>query len=197
MIDRFTNQAVVIQAPSKVKGGAELQLPSMNALTNKTSSQAFFLRVLKVIIQLRDAALQSMKKSKLAANKSMPTVQEVSEPEKKESSSTSEAAEAATAGSEAMDVETESSECTTDTNAGTSTAPPTTATTPAASTSAAATATKEPSLSSLSEQLLLGPLWDALSFCLKDLADTPDHHAVLVLQVRIVMRFLHQIFSLP
>ena len=65
MIDRFTNQAVVIQAPSKVKGGAELQLPSMNALTNKTSSQAFFLRVLKVIIQLRDAALQSMKKSKL------------------------------------------------------------------------------------------------------------------------------------
>ena len=183
MIDRFTNQAVVIQAPSKVKGGAELQLPSMNALTNKTSSQAFFLRVLKVIIQLRDAALQSMKKSKLAANKSMPTVQEVSEPEKKESSSTSEAAEAATAGSEAMEVETENSESTTDTTAGTSTAPPTTATTPAASTSAAATATKEPSLSSLSEQLLLGPLWDALSFCLKDLADTPDHHAVLVLQV--------------
>ena len=183
MIDRFTNQAVVIQAPSKVKGGAELQLPSMNALTNKTSSQAFFLRVLKVIIQLRDAALQSMKKSKLAANKSMPTVQEVSEPEKKESSSTSEAAEAATAGSEAMEVETEGSESTTDTTAGTSTAPPTTATTPAASTSAAATATKEPSLSSLSEQLLLGPLWDALSFCLKDLADTPDHHAVLVLQV--------------
>ena len=184
MIDRFTNQAVVIQAPSKVKGGAELQLPSMNALTNKTSSQAFFLRVLKVIIQLRDAALQSMKKSKLAANKSMPTVQEVSEPEKKEdSSSTAAAATEAAAGSEAMEVETESSESTTDTNAGTSTAPPTTATTPAASTSAAATATKEPSLSSLSEQLLLGPLWDALSFCLKDLADTPDHHAVLVLQV--------------
>ena len=39
----------------------------MNALTNKTSSQAFFLRVLKVIIQLRDAALHAMKKSKLAS----------------------------------------------------------------------------------------------------------------------------------
>ena len=51
----------------KVKGGPELQLPSMNALTNKTSSQAFFLRVLKVIIQLRDAALHAMKKSKLAS----------------------------------------------------------------------------------------------------------------------------------
>lgn len=49
VIDRFTNEAVVISAPSKVKGGPELQLPSMNALTNKTSSQAFFLRVLKVI----------------------------------------------------------------------------------------------------------------------------------------------------
>ena len=191
MIDRFTNQAVVIQAPSKVKGGAELQLPSMNALTNKTSSQAFFLRVLKVIIQLRDAALQSMKKSKLAANKSMPTVQEVSEPEKKEdTSSTATAATEAAAGSEAMEVETESLETSATASAGTSTAPPAT---PASATAAAAT--KEPSLSSLSEQLLLGPLWDALSFCLKDLADTPDHHAVLVLQVRIVMHFLqHQIF---
>ena len=67
MIDRFTREAVVISAPSKVKGGPELQLPSMNALTNKTSSQAFFLRVLKVIIQLRDAALHAMKKSKLTS----------------------------------------------------------------------------------------------------------------------------------
>ena len=39
----------------------------MNALANKTSSQAFFLRVLKVIIQLRDAALHAMKKSKFAS----------------------------------------------------------------------------------------------------------------------------------
>ena len=201
MIDRFTNQAVVIQAPSKVKGGAELQLPSMNALTNKTSSQAFFLRVLKVIIQLRDAALQSMKKSKLAANKSMPTVQEVSEPEKKEdSSSTATAATEAAAGSEAMEVETESSETSSATaaaSAGTSTATPTTATPSASVTAAAAAlaaATKEPSLSSLSEQLLLGPLWDALSFCLKDLADTPDHHAVLVLQV-CFMNFLQPQFK--
>ena len=67
VIDRFTREAVVISAPSKVKGGPELQLPSMNALTNKTSSQAFFLRVLKVIIQLRDAALHAMKKSKLTS----------------------------------------------------------------------------------------------------------------------------------
>ncbi len=76
VIDRFTKEAVMV-APTKVKSGAELQLAAMNALTNKTSSQAFFLRVLKVIIQLRDAALQSMKKSKMTAK--MPPVSEASE----------------------------------------------------------------------------------------------------------------------
>ena len=38
-------------------------------------------------------------------------------------------------------------------------------------------------LESLSEQLDLSHLWEALSSCLRDLAHTPDHHAVLVLQV--------------
>ena len=66
LTDRFTNDSVVLTAPVKVKGGSELQLPSMNVLTNKTSSQAFFLRVLKVIIQLRDAALLAIKKAKMA-----------------------------------------------------------------------------------------------------------------------------------
>lgn len=74
--DRFTHSTVVITAPGGSgvggplgvgggggaggrlpKGGRELQLPSMGALTSKMSSQAFFLRVLKVVIQLREAAL--------------------------------------------------------------------------------------------------------------------------------------------
>ena len=38
-------------------------------------------------------------------------------------------------------------------------------------------------LESLSDQLTLKSLWDTLSNCLKELAETPDHHAVLVLQV--------------
>jgi E3 ubiquitin-protein ligase HUWE1 len=38
----------------------------MTALTNKTSSQSFFLRVLKVIIQLREAALLAIKKEQKA-----------------------------------------------------------------------------------------------------------------------------------
>ena len=104
----------------------------------------------------------------------MPTVQEVNEAEaSKKESSTEGSGE-----SEAMEVETEASE-----------KPPaaTTEATKAATTPAAA---KEPSLSSLSDQLTLGALWDALSFCLKDLADTPDHHAVLVLQATVEAFFL-------
>lgn len=52
---RFTNESVVVTAPSKVKAGSDLQLPSMAALVSKTSSQAFFLRILKVIVQIREA----------------------------------------------------------------------------------------------------------------------------------------------
>lgn len=51
---RFTKKSVVITAPSKVKGGFDIQLPAMQPLISKTSSQYFFLRILKVIIQLRE-----------------------------------------------------------------------------------------------------------------------------------------------
>lgn len=56
---------VVVAAQTKPKtGGYELQLPSMGSLTSKTSSQAFFLRILKVILQLRDAARLAAVKAK-------------------------------------------------------------------------------------------------------------------------------------
>merc|ERR1719283_719092 len=66
LADRFTKESVVLVAPAKPKGGGELQLNSMTALTSKTSSQSFFLRVLKVIIQLREAALLAIKKAQKA-----------------------------------------------------------------------------------------------------------------------------------
>jgi E3 ubiquitin-protein ligase HUWE1 len=56
-------QNLVVSASKKVKVGRELQLPSMTALTSKTSSQQFFLRILKVIIQLREAARSVGKKT--------------------------------------------------------------------------------------------------------------------------------------
>jgi hypothetical protein len=52
---RFTKDSVIVTAPSKVKSGCDLQLPSMATLTSKTSSQAFFLRILKVIVQIRES----------------------------------------------------------------------------------------------------------------------------------------------
>ena len=60
-ISRFSGANVVVTAPKKTKGGRELQLASMSALTSKASSQHFFLRILKVIIQLREAARSANK----------------------------------------------------------------------------------------------------------------------------------------
>ena len=42
----------------------------------------------------------------------------------------------------------------------------------------------------LSEQLLLEELWEMLGECLSELAKTPDHHAVLVLQPAVEAFFL-------
>ena len=65
---RYTGQAVVVTAPKKLKTGRELQLASMSMLTSKTSSQHFFLRIIKVIIQLREAARFANKGRKQAAS---------------------------------------------------------------------------------------------------------------------------------
>lgn len=54
----------MIQSASKTKPSYELQLPSMTALTSKTSSQSFFLRLLKVIINLRESIETAIKKIK-------------------------------------------------------------------------------------------------------------------------------------
>jgi hypothetical protein len=59
---RFGGGVVVVHAPSKGRG-RELQLPSIQQLTSKSSSQHFLLRILKVIIQLRQATKTAVKKS--------------------------------------------------------------------------------------------------------------------------------------
>ncbi|KAK7044038.1 E3 ubiquitin-protein ligase huwe1, partial [Halocaridina rubra] len=68
--DRFTNECVIISGATKVKPPCELQLASMSSLTSKTSSQAFFLRTLKVIIQLRDAIRLSRTRKNVAQTSS-------------------------------------------------------------------------------------------------------------------------------
>lgn len=49
---------------------------------------------------------------------------------------------------------------------------------------------EDPGSLHLSKELKLEKLWDALSDCLSELADTSDHHAVLVLQPAVEAFFL-------
>lgn len=61
--NRFTKEDVIIMAPTNIKTtSCDLQLPGMAPLVTKTSSQSFFLRILKVIIQIREAVIESVKK---------------------------------------------------------------------------------------------------------------------------------------
>lgn len=61
MTNRFTKETVVITASPRVKVSYELQLPSMVPLTSKNSSQLFFLRVLRVIVNIRTSIKESLK----------------------------------------------------------------------------------------------------------------------------------------
>lgn len=64
--NRFTKESVVITASTKVKTACDLQLPSMAPLTSKTSSQVFFLRVLRVIVQIREAIKKALRKGNVS-----------------------------------------------------------------------------------------------------------------------------------
>ena len=64
--DRFNQGAsIVITGNSKGSGrsGFELRLPSMSLFTSKMSNQNLFLRMLKVVIQLREAARKAAKRA--------------------------------------------------------------------------------------------------------------------------------------
>lgn len=136
--DRFTQQTVVITAPSTVKTSVskEVQLPSMATLTSKTSSQSFFLRILKVIIQLKECTKQH--KLKKRATPQIVLLNDAGEPQ-------------------SMEVDEKPAEDVQET---------------------------------LSAELSLDHLWNTLSECLLELADAPDHHAVLVLQPAVEAFFL-------
>merc|ERR1719336_387743 len=182
LVDKFTREAVVLTAPTKPKGGGELQLGSMVALTNKTSSQSFFLRVLKVIIQLREAALLAIKKAQKArrdAEAKKKTEAEVAAAKLALESSKEASAGAAAEERSSPDMEV-SANMTTQAPTSSSTSPM----------EVESPLSLPDSLESLSEQLCLSELWSTLTNCLKELADTPDHHAVLVLQPTVEAFFL-------
>lgn len=227
VVDRFTNQSVVITAPIHVKhtlSSKEVQLPSMAALTSKTSSQNFFLRILKVIIQLRDSI--RVQKRKAASIRTFAELQQEITTLADSLSEVADAVESAQATSSGT------SSRTTGSSEGTSSGivpsdanvSRTVGSSGASSFGVGSNVSRSSELTNsdtsgqsqsmeidpqpvkldpkldpkasgekedmLSTELSLDELWDTLSECLLELADAPDHHAVLVLQPAVEAFFL-------
>ncbi|XP_066528621.1 E3 ubiquitin-protein ligase HUWE1 isoform X5 [Hoplias malabaricus] len=254
MTSRFdgSESVVIVAAQKRTLGGRELQLPCMSSLTSKTSTQKFFLRVLQVIIQLREDTRRANKKAKQTGRLSSTSlgsassiqaavrqleaeadaiIQMVREgqrarrlqqapPPSSSSSSAAAVAAAAAAGSSAAAIHAPSTVAATNNPsagpASSATSEGHSATEPPAaqrddspmdidqpspleqdqapigedSSSQQEQEERLPELPLLSEQLLLDELWDMLGECLKELEESHDQHAVLVLQPAVEAFFL-------
>ncbi|XP_045327993.1 E3 ubiquitin-protein ligase HUWE1 isoform X11 [Leopardus geoffroyi] len=209
MQSRFdmAENVVIVASQKRPLGGRELQLPSMSMLTSKTSTQKFFLRVLQVIIQLRDDTRRANKKAKQTgrlgssglgsassiqaavrqleaeADAIIQMVREGQRARRQQQAATSESSqsEASVRREESpMDVDQPS---------------PGAQDTPSIGSDGTSQGEKEkeerpPELPLLSEQLSLDELWDMLGECLKELEESHDQHAVLVLQPAVEAFFL-------
>ena len=168
-------------------GGYELQLPSMASLTSKTSSQAFFLRILKVILQLRDAARLAAAKAKRKQSETPASTASTATATTASSNGAVAASSSVVTGESMLEGATAAA----NTTAAAGTAAPTEDTeVPAPMEVDDVGNSKDIELPRLSQQLILDSLWNTLSECLQELADTPDHHAVLVLQPAVEAFFL-------
>uniref|UniRef100_A0A803T881 E3 ubiquitin-protein ligase HUWE1 n=1 Tax=Anolis carolinensis TaxID=28377 RepID=A0A803T881_ANOCA len=194
MQSRFdiAENVVIVASQKRPLGGRELQLPSMSMLTSKTSTQKFFLRVLQVIIQLRDDTRRANKKAKQTGRLgtsglgSVSSIQAAVRQLEAEADaiiqmSESNQAEGSVRRDESpMDVDQPS---------------PNTQDTQSVVSEGSQQGEKEkeerpPDLPLLSEQLSLDELWDMLGECLKELEESHDQHAVLVLQPAVEAFFL-------
>uniref|UniRef100_A0A452VD89 E3 ubiquitin-protein ligase HUWE1 n=1 Tax=Ursus maritimus TaxID=29073 RepID=A0A452VD89_URSMA len=203
-LSRFdmAENVVIVASQKRPLGGRELQLPSMSMLTSKTSTQKFFLRVLQVIIQLRDDTRRANKKAKQTgrlgssglgsassiqaavrqleaeADAIIQMVREGQRARRQQQAATSEAS--VRREESPMDVDQPS---------------PSAQDTQSIGSDGTLQGEKEkeerpPELPLLSEQLSLDELWDMLGECLKELEESHDQHAVLVLQPAVEAFFL-------
>ncbi|XP_036596001.1 E3 ubiquitin-protein ligase HUWE1 [Trichosurus vulpecula] len=209
MQSRFdtAENVVIVASQKRPLGGRELQLPSMSMLTSKTSTQKFFLRVLQVIIQLRDDTRRANKKAKQTgrlgtsslgsassiqaavrqleaeADAIIQMVREGQRARRQQQAATSESSQSEVASrrdESPMDVDQPS---------------PASQDTQSIGSEGSQQSEKEkeerpPDLPLLSEQLSLDELWDMLGECLKELEESHDQHAVLVLQPAVEAFFL-------
>ncbi|XP_014635205.1 PREDICTED: E3 ubiquitin-protein ligase HUWE1 isoform X5 [Ceratotherium simum simum] len=209
MQSRFdmAENVVIVASQKRPLGGRELQLPSMSMLTSKTSTQKFFLRVLQVIIQLRDDTRRANKKAKQTgrlgssglgsassiqaavrqleaeADAIIQMVREGQRARRQQQAATSESSqsEASARREESpMDVDQPSPSAQDTQSIGSDGTPQ----------GEKEKEERPPELPLLSEQLSLDELWDMLGECLKELEESHDQHAVLVLQPAVEAFFL-------
>ncbi|XP_068082120.1 E3 ubiquitin-protein ligase HUWE1 [Anabrus simplex] len=196
LTDRFTHDSVVVTAPAKVKATCDLQLPSMSSLTTKTSSQAFFLRILKVIVQIRENV--RMARNRQRENSDSLDILLGDSSTEEQISGTDERhppAPDAAGGSTSIPLPPTEVEGQGQMPAPDQSQPqvPKETTAEVLGEGNRARPSKEDSQTpfpTLSDQLPLDHLWATLSACLLELAETPDHHAVLVLQPAVEAFFL-------
>uniref|UniRef100_A0A8D1Z6H0 E3 ubiquitin-protein ligase HUWE1 n=1 Tax=Sus scrofa TaxID=9823 RepID=A0A8D1Z6H0_PIG len=194
MQSRFdmAENVVIVASQKRPLGGRELQLPSMSMLTSKTSTQKFFLRVLQVIIQLRDDTRRANKKAKQtgrlgssglgSASSIQAAVRQLeAEADAIIQMSESSQSEASVRREESpMDVDQPSPSAQDTQSIGSDGTPQ----------GEKEKEERPPELPLLSEQLSLDELWDMLGECLKELEESHDQHAVLVLQPAVEAFFL-------
>ncbi|XP_037679708.1 LOW QUALITY PROTEIN: E3 ubiquitin-protein ligase HUWE1-like [Choloepus didactylus] len=207
MQSRFNmaENVVIVASQKRPLGGRELQLPSMSMLICKTSTQKFFLRVLQVTIQLRDDTRRANKKAKQTgrlgssglgsassiqaavrqleaeADAIIQMVREGQRAWRQQQAATLECSqsEASVWREESpMDVDQPSPSAQDTQSIGSDGTPQ------------GEKEERPPELPLLSEQLSLDELWDMLGECLKELEESHDQHAVLVLQPAVEAFFL-------
>ncbi|XP_019523681.1 PREDICTED: E3 ubiquitin-protein ligase HUWE1 isoform X10 [Hipposideros armiger] len=209
MQSRFdmAENVVIVASQKRPLGGRELQLPSMSMLTSKTSTQKFFLRVLQVIIQLRDDTRRANKKAKQTgrlgssglgsassiqaavrqleaeADAIIQMVREGQRARRQQQAATSESSQSESSvrrEESPMDVDQPSPSAQDTQSIGSDGTPQ----------GEKEKEERPPELPLLSEQLSLDELWDMLGECLKELEESHDQHAVLVLQPAVEAFFL-------
>lgn len=211
MQSRFdmAENVVIVASQKRPLGGRELQLPSMSMLTSKTSTQKFFLRVLQVIIQLRDDTRRANKKAKQTgrlgssglgsassiqaavrqleaeADAIIQMVREGQRARRQQQAATSES-------SNQSETSVRREESPMDVDQPSPSAQDTQSIVISDGTPQGEKEKEEkpPELPLLSEQLSLDELWDMLGECLKELEESHDQHAVLVLQPAVEAFFL-------
>ncbi|XP_073919994.1 E3 ubiquitin-protein ligase HUWE1 isoform X11 [Castor canadensis] len=210
MQSRFdmAENVVIVASQKRPLGGRELQLPSMSMLTSKTSTQKFFLRVLQVIIQLRDDTRRANKKAKqtgrlgstgLGSASSIQAAVRQLEAEAdaiiqmvREGQRARRQQQAATSESSQSEASVRREESPMDVDQPSPSAQDTQSIVASDGTAQGEKEKEErpPELPLLSEQLSLDELWDMLGECLKELEESHDQHAVLVLQPAVEAFFL-------